>query len=112
MEERGKTDTAASNLSHIVHWYPPTSTACLQAEVEEFYFSHYCKHFGREHYRDALASTPSLMIWDDHDIFDGWGSYPTKMLNCDVMQVCSPSPPNLVFSRAPESRQQGGLIYT
>ena len=59
----------------------------MQAEAEEFYFCHYCKHFGRDCYRDALAIIPSLMIWDDHDIFDGWGSYPTKMLNCDVMQV-------------------------
>ena len=22
-----------------------------------------------------LASVPSIMVWDDHDIFDGWGSY-------------------------------------
>lgn len=26
------------------------------------------------------------MIWDDHDIFDGWGSYPPHLQNCPVFQ--------------------------
>lgn len=24
------------------------------------------------------------MMWDDHDIFDGWGSYPPELQNCPV----------------------------
>ena len=24
---------------------------------------------------EMMASVPSVMVWDDHDIFDGWGSY-------------------------------------
>jgi len=28
-----------------------------------------------------MASVPSIMIWDDHDIFDGWGSYEAKPKN-------------------------------
>lgn len=24
------------------------------------------------------------MIWDDHDIFDGWGSYPPSLQSCPV----------------------------
>ncbi|MFZ6045663.1 alkaline phosphatase family protein, partial [Pseudomonas sp. CR3202] len=28
---------------------------------------------------DALARIPTLMMWDDHDIFDGWGSYTPEM---------------------------------
>ncbi len=27
------------------------------------------------------------MTWDDHDIFDGWGSYPPVMQNCEVFQA-------------------------
>lgn len=27
------------------------------------------------------------MIWDDHDIFDGWGSYPPKLQYSDVFQT-------------------------
>lgn len=25
-------------------------------------------------------------MWDDHDIFDGWGSYPHALLTCSVFQ--------------------------
>lgn len=27
----------------------------------------------------AMASIPTVMMWDDHDIFDGWGSYPPAL---------------------------------
>ena len=27
---------------------------------------------------------PSVMIWDDHDIMDGWGSHPTGMLDSPI----------------------------
>lgn len=27
----------------------------------------------------AMASMPTIMMWDDHDIFDGWGSYSSEM---------------------------------
>ncbi len=32
----------------------------------------------------AMASIPSLMMWDDHDIFDGWGSRPDPEHHCQV----------------------------
>ena len=32
----------------------------------------------------VLASVPSLMMWDDHDIFDGWGSQPPAILDSPV----------------------------
>lgn len=35
----------------------------------------------------ALASIPTVMMWDDHDIFDGWGSYSPDMQACDVFQT-------------------------
>ena len=30
------------------------------------------------------AKIPNVMLWDDHDIFDGWGSYPEDMLKSPV----------------------------
>mmetsp|Transcript_41975 Transcript_41975/g.115819 ORF Transcript_41975/g.115819 Transcript_41975/m.115819 type:complete len:855 (-) Transcript_41975:175-2739(-) len=36
--------------------------------------------------RRVLASVPSLMMWDDHDIFDGWGSHKAEMQVCPVLQ--------------------------
>ncbi|KQT47646.1 hypothetical protein ASG43_10640 [Aureimonas sp. Leaf454] len=31
-----------------------------------------------------VACVPSLMMWDDHDIIDGWGSHPAKLLDSPV----------------------------
>jgi hypothetical protein len=47
----------------------------LLGEVERFYVSTYRDRFSPTPVADALASIPSVMMWDDHDIFDGWGSY-------------------------------------
>ncbi len=34
----------------------------------------YQKNWSREHVRQILANIPTYMVWDDHDIRDGWGS--------------------------------------
>ena len=34
-----------------------------------------------------LARVPSLCMWDDHDICDGWGSLPTKRLESPIGQA-------------------------
>eukprot|EP00811_Abedinium_folium_P029414 NODE_462_length_3023_cov_16.155387.p1 GENE.NODE_462_length_3023_cov_16.155387~~NODE_462_length_3023_cov_16.155387.p1 ORF type:complete len:519 (-),score=85.40 NODE_462_length_3023_cov_16.155387:285-1841(-) len=36
--------------------------------------------------RRMLASVPTLMTWDDHDIFDGWGSNDPRMQCCPMLQ--------------------------
>ena len=36
---------------------------------------------------DAMARIPTIMMWDDHDIFDGWGSYSPAMQQCQLFQV-------------------------
>jgi hypothetical protein len=50
----------------------------LQEENEErrlrFYLSAYRRFWSNIHYRRAMCSLPAVMIWDDHDITDGWGS--------------------------------------
>jgi hypothetical protein len=33
-----------------------------------------------------FASVPTLMMWDDHDIFDGWGSYSPERQQSEVFQ--------------------------
>ncbi|KAG2448422.1 hypothetical protein HYH02_006314 [Chlamydomonas schloesseri] len=59
----------------------------LREEMEEYYFSHYAAHFGTQPvYADALATIPSINTWDDHDIVDGWGSYPPLIQNAPIMQ--------------------------
>ncbi|CAD7704360.1 unnamed protein product [Ostreobium quekettii] len=61
-------------------------TEYMREEVEAFYFGHYCGHFMGGGMREALATIPSVMLWDDHDIFDGWGSYPDDLLRCPVLE--------------------------
>src|SRR5437763_503184 len=35
----------------------------------------YQEHWSREPIRSILANTPCYMMWDDHEIRNGWGSY-------------------------------------
>ncbi|KAF9305337.1 hypothetical protein BGZ74_010555 [Mortierella antarctica] len=43
--------------------------------TEKYYFDHYVQHFTTGTYSQALSLIPSVNTWDDHDIFDGYGSY-------------------------------------
>ena len=69
-------------------WLSPKDKAKAKpthAQFLEGYFDHYLLgwvrtvHEGQAYPHTAmvrmLASVPSIMMWDDHDIFDGWGSY-------------------------------------
>ncbi len=51
-----------------------------------FYESLYLKKWSDEQMSLCLSTIPTIMMWDDHDIFDGWGSYPNELLTCDVYQ--------------------------
>jgi phosphodiesterase/alkaline phosphatase D-like protein len=57
-------------------------------EVEQYYFGHYMHHFADPPFAAALAQIPFVFSWDDHDIFDGWGSYPEYLQQSAVFQVC------------------------
>ena len=35
----------------------------------------------------GFACLPTVMMWDDHDIFDGWGSYSCEKQKCPLMQA-------------------------
>ena len=61
-------------------------TKIMQERVEDFYFNLYCDRWSQEEPAQMLASIPTMMMWDDHDIFDGWGSYPDEVNNCAVYQ--------------------------
>ena len=59
----------------------------LRDDVERFYVDTYRDRFGQAPVAEALASIPSLMMWDDHDIFDGWGSYSAEEQASPVFQT-------------------------
>lgn len=50
-----------------------------EEEVTHAYFHYYSSAFDQPHIRDAWASIPHIFQIDDHDIFDGFGSYPEYM---------------------------------
>jgi phosphodiesterase/alkaline phosphatase D-like protein len=41
---------------------------------QELYLSVYRKFWNNIYYRKVLCSLPAVLMWDDHDITDGWGS--------------------------------------
>src|SRR3546814_20346878 len=55
-------------------------------QLERFYFDLYVSRWSQQAVRPTLASIPSIMMWDDHDLIDGWGSYPDDRQECDVHQ--------------------------
>ncbi|OOG39898.1 alkaline phosphatase D family protein [Polaromonas sp. A23] len=61
-------------------------TAVLQAQVSTFFEDLYLQRWAQPEVAQALAGLPSVMMWDDHDIFDGWGSYPAEDHDCPVYQ--------------------------
>ncbi|MEM7566098.1 MAG: alkaline phosphatase D family protein [Pseudomonadota bacterium] len=54
--------------------YEAPFTDAMRQELEAHYLSIYTDVFGSPEVAGMLASVPSLMIWDDHDIVDGYGS--------------------------------------
>lgn len=49
-----------------------------------FFVERYVALYAQPDVAPLLATAPSLMMWDDHDIFDGWGSQPPALLDSAV----------------------------
>jgi hypothetical protein len=62
------------------------ASAKMIKEFTDFYDGLYPNGWKNPTMALMLATIPSVMMWDDHDIFDGWGSYPDERQNCDVYQ--------------------------
>ncbi|CAD6504041.1 BgTH12-05778 [Blumeria graminis f. sp. triticale] len=54
-------------------------TARHEEDVLHAYFHYYTSHFDQPYLREAFAQIPHMIQIDDHDIFDGFGSYPESM---------------------------------
>lgn len=71
----------------------------LRKQIDDYYLSRYAERWlpasrGPWNSRktgddaaDAMARIPTVMMWDDHDIFDGWGSFTCEMQHCEVFQA-------------------------
>ena len=59
-------------------------TRTMADQAMDYFFDAYCTTLAGPAYARAMASIPSVMMWDDHDIFDGWGSRPDPEHHCQV----------------------------
>lgn len=56
----------------------------MQAQAESFYRDLYATVWNQPPVARAFAGIPVLMMWDDHDIVDGWGSRLPDLQDCPV----------------------------
>ncbi|RAH86790.1 hypothetical protein BO86DRAFT_405752 [Aspergillus japonicus CBS 114.51] len=54
----------------------------LRFECDTWYSENYTRWYNTEPFASALCQIPSLNIWDDHDIIDGYGSYAKATMEC------------------------------
>lgn len=66
------------------HKHGAAFTAEMQDEMEEFYLDRYCMWFSRGLFGLAASQIPMVNMYDDHDIFDGYGSYPDHYMKSPV----------------------------
>lgn len=58
----------------------------LKDELCDFFEDLYFAAWGHEDISFSLASTPSIMMWDDHDIFDGYGSHGKEVQDSEIVE--------------------------
>lgn len=56
----------------------------MQDELESFYLHRYAMWFSQGMFAMAGAQIPMVNVWDDHDIIDGFGSYPHHFMSTKV----------------------------
>ena len=56
----------------------------MQSELETFYLNRYCMWFSQGLFGVAASQIPMVNIFDDHDIIDGYGSYPDEYMRSPV----------------------------
>ena len=70
-------------------WYTRTHTvftSAIQASVQTFFSKLYIDRWSQPDVAAAMRRMPSVMMWDDHDLMDGWGSYPSDLHESPVFQ--------------------------
>ncbi|KAF2728914.1 hypothetical protein EJ04DRAFT_84306 [Polyplosphaeria fusca] len=67
-----------------LHKHNAGFSAELQNELEQFYLDRYSMWFSQGLFGMANSQIPMVNIWDDHDIIDGYGSYPHHFMQTPV----------------------------
>ena len=56
----------------------------MKEELESFYLNRYAMWFSQGLFGMATSQIPMVNVWDDHDIIDGFGSYPDHFMKTPV----------------------------
>ncbi|CAG7846587.1 SubName: Full=Uncharacterized protein {ECO:0000313/EMBL:CCA69829.1} [Serendipita indica DSM 11827] len=62
-------------------------TDSIRAAIDRFYFSHYCLVFRNGKFAQANSTIPMVNMLDDHDMIDGFGSYPEELQRSPMFQL-------------------------
>ena len=66
------------------HKHGTQFTPEMQEELESFYLHRYGMWFSQGLFGMANSQIPMVNLWDDHDIMDGYGSYPNHFMSSHV----------------------------
>ena len=75
------TQTSGKENRKNAPWSPK-----MDEDVGHAFFHYYTSHFDQPAVREAFAQIPHVCALDDHDIFDGYGSYPEYMQQSNVFK--------------------------
>ncbi|KAI9813112.1 MAG: hypothetical protein M1827_004332 [Pycnora praestabilis] len=71
-------------IKNPVHKHSAEFTPEMQQELDTFYLDRYAMWFSQGLFGMANSQIPMVNIWDDHDIIDGFGSYPHHFMSTPV----------------------------
>lgn len=71
-------------IRNPVHKHNAPFTLEMQDELEEFYLERYSLWFSQGLFGLANSQIPMVNMYDDHDIIDGFGSYPHHFMSSPV----------------------------
>jgi len=63
-----------------------TTRGKLEQELRIFYEKLYIDNWSNKSMSNIMASIPSAMMWDDHDIFDGYGSHEPELQESELFK--------------------------
>ncbi|TAQ91616.1 hypothetical protein B7494_g19 [Chlorociboria aeruginascens] len=73
------------DIKNPIHKEGLPLTPEIQAELETFYLERYCMWFSQGLFGIANSQIPMVNVFDDHDIIDGFGSYPHHYMGSPIM---------------------------
>ncbi|KAI9679933.1 MAG: hypothetical protein M1817_004948 [Caeruleum heppii] len=73
-------------IKNPLHKHSAEFTAAIKEELETFYLERYALWFSQGLFGMANSQIPMVNMWDDHDIIDGFGSYPHHFMSAPVFR--------------------------